>query len=106
MEIGKKVQENNKKIAKGFCVLPNGVCHTVSMDAKKQLTHDQADLQFHPCEKILNDLASFNIMSKEATGCKLNLGKVNFDEATQDMQKSAQATVQTNVTEQLRGQNR
>lgn len=110
METAKKVQDSKKKIAAGFCALSdkngNWICHTVSMDADKQLTHDRQDLQFHPCEKIQNDLASTNIMAKEATGCTLNLGKVNFVEVAQDLQKSAPTAVQQNVTEQRHERNR
>ena len=106
MEIAKKVQASNQRIAAGFCALRdkngNWICQTVAMDQNKKFTVGQ-DLQFQPCQAIQNNLAENDLLLPHENGFAMNIGKVKFENLQQA--KTTSATIQ-NTQEQHQGKGR
>lgn len=106
MEIAKQVQGNSKKIAAGFCTLcdkaGNWICQSVSVDKDKVITPD-ANLQFHPCQAIRDDLEKHQILVADCAtasfGYALNTHKMKVNGAEQIKNVSTN-NVQNLVVEQ------
>ncbi|MCM1404595.1 MAG: hypothetical protein NC133_03820 [Prevotella sp.] len=107
MEIAKKVQASQQKIASGFCALRdkhgNWIAQTVSMDSDQQLTRGQ-DLPFHPCPQIQADLAKhgMEILLPCQNSHVLNQ-QVQIDGAEQNQ---GQTMAHANTVERRSGYNR
>ncbi len=89
MEIGKTVQESDRKIASGFCALRdksgNWICHTILMDSNKQTVLDK-DLAFRPCREIQADLKAKDniVMPYENQTYVLNTNRVKIESLSQE----------------------